>query len=277
MPEAGFPGESISELGRQAAAWGPRILLALVILVVGWLVARMAQALTGRMFGSWAQKLTLRIAKLFGGDVDARLQRSTTRASVSRALQAIVFWVVFLIAATIATETLGLNVVSEWLNRLVGYLPRILGAALVVLLGALIGSPVRTAVAAAAGSAGFAYPQVLGQMARLAILLVSVVVAFDQIGLEVAFLIVMIAVISGTMLGGAALAFGLGARASVGNILASHYLHRTFEVGHRIRIGDIEGKILEITPTSVIVDAREGRTVIPASQFNEQVAVVLSK
>lgn len=278
MPDGQFPGETINDLGSQAAEWGPRILLALAILVVGWLVARGLRSLTGKVFGTWAQKIAVKISRIFGsGEVDARLQKSSTRSSVSRALQALVFWVVFLIFATIATETLGLDIVSLWLSRLVGYLPRFLGALLVILLGILIGSPVRTAVTAASGTAGFAYPEVLGQMARLGILVVSVVVAFDQIGLDVAFLIVMIAVISGAMLGGAALAFGLGARASVGNILASHYLHRTFQVGHRIRIGDIEGKILEITPTSVILDAGEGRTVIPASRFSEQVATVLSK
>lgn len=276
MPGAEF--ESVSDMGQQLADWGPQILLALAILVVGWIVARLLKALTGKMFGSWARQLTLKISKVIGaGDVNARLQRTSTRASVSNVAQSLVFWVVFLIAATVATEALGLNVVSEWLSRLVGYLPNIVGALLVVLLGALIGSPVRTAVSAAAGSAGFAYPQVLGQMARFGILLVSVIVAFDQIGLQVDFLIVMAAVISGAMLGGAALAFGLGARTSVSNILATHYLQRTFKVGHRIRIGDVEGKILEITPTSVIVDAGQGRTVIPANQFSEQVAVVLNK
>ncbi|MBW3590579.1 MAG: mechanosensitive ion channel [Actinobacteria bacterium] len=265
-------------MGQQVADWGPRILLALAILAVGWIVARLLRSLTGKMFGSWARQLTLKFSKVFGsGEVDTRLQRSSTRDSVSKAVQSLVFWVVLLIAITIATEALGLNVVTEWLNKLVGYLPRILGALLVVLLGVLIATPVRTAVSAAAGSAGFAYPQVLGQMARFAILLVSVVVAFDQVGIEVDFLIVMAAVISGAMLGGAALAFGLGARTSVGNILATHYLHRTFKVGHHIRIGEVEGRILEITPTSVIVDAGEGRTVIPASRFSEQVAVVLSK
>lgn len=265
-------------MGQQIAEWGPRILFAVAILVLGWIVARMLRSLTGKMFGSWSRQVTLKISKVFGsGEVESRLQRSSTRDSVTRAVQALVFWVVLLIAATIATEALGLNVVSEWLNKLVEYLPSILGALLVILLGALVGNPVRTAVSAAAGSAGFAYPQMLGQMARLGILMVSVIVAFDQVGLQVDFLIVMAAVISGAMLGGAALAFGLGAKTSVANILATHYLHRTFRVGHQIRIGDIEGKILEITPTSVIVDAGQGRTVIPASQFSEQVAVVLSK
>lgn len=278
MPRAELPSETISELARQAAVWMPRVLLASAILLAGWLLARLLRMVTGKMFRSWSRRLTPRIARLVGdGAMQARLESSSTNRSVSRAAEMLVFWVVFLIFATMATEALGLAVVSTWLTGVVGFLPRIIGALFVVFLGVLIGSAVRTAVTAAAGTAGFGYPAVLGRLARVGVLLVSVIVALDQLGLEVSFLIVMAAVVAGAMLGGAALAFGLGAKTSVSNILASHYLVDTFKVGHRIRIGDIEGKILEITPTSVIVDSGAGRAVIPAGQFSEQVATLLSQ
>lgn len=278
MPRAQLPSETISELARQAAIWMPRVLLAAGILLAGWMVARVARLLTAKVFASWTKRLSPRLARIFGdGEVQARLQSSSTNRSVARGVETLVFWAIFLIFATMATEALGLAVVSTWLTGLVGFVPRIVGAVLVLFLGYLIGSAARTAVSAAATSAGFAYPGILGRMARAGVLLVAVIVALDQVGLEVAFLIVMAAVVAGAMLGGAALAFGLGARTSVSNILASHYLVTTFKVGHRIRIGEIEGKILEITLTAVIVDAGQGRAVIPASQFSEQVATLLSR
>jgi hypothetical protein len=277
VPRAQLPNETISELARQAAIWAPRVVLAAGIILAGWLLARLMRFLTAKMFDSWARRLTPRLSRLVGeGAMRARLESSGTKRSISRAAQMLVFWMVFLAFATMATEALGLDIVSAWLSGVVAFLPRILGALLVILLGALLGSAVRTAVTAAAGSAGFGYPKLLGKLARVAVLAVSVIVALDQVGLDIAFLIVMAAVIAGALLGGAALAFGLGARASVSNILASHYLVDTFKVGHRIKIGEIEGKILEITPTSVIVDAGTGRAVIPASQFSEQVATLLS-
>ncbi|HEX2179626.1 MAG TPA: mechanosensitive ion channel domain-containing protein [Actinomycetota bacterium] len=277
MPRAQLPNETISELARQAAIWAPRVVLAAGILLAGWLLARLMRFLTAKMFDSWARRLTPRLSRLVGeGAMQARLESSGTKRSISRAAQMLVFWVVFLAFATMATEALGLDIVAAWLSGVVAFLPRILGALLVIFLGALLGSAVRTAVTAAAGSAGFGYPKLLGKLARVAVLAVSVIVALDQVGLDIAFLIVMAAVVAGALLGGAALAFGLGARASVSNILASHYLVDTFKVGHRIKIGEIEGKILEITPTSVIVDAGTGRAVIPASQFSEQVATLLS-
>lgn len=278
MPQTELPTETINEFARQAAAWMPRVLLALAILLAGWLVARLFRFLTAKVFSSWTTRLTPRLAKLVGdGDMQARLQSTSGNRSVAKGAQMLVFWIVFLVFVTIATETLGLEIVSTWLTGVVGFLPRILAALFVVFLGVLIGSAVRSTVSAAAASAGFGYSLALGRIARAGVLLVSVIVALDQVGLEVAFLIVLLAVVAGAMLGGAALAFGLGARTSVSNILASHYLVDTFRVGHRIRIGDVEGKILEITPTSVIVEAEQGRTVIPASRFSEQVATLLSQ
>jgi small-conductance mechanosensitive channel len=252
--------------------------VALGILLVGWLLARLLRLVTAKMFVTWTKRLTPRIARLMGNsEMRAGLQTTTTNRSVARGAEMLVFWVVFLIFVTIATESLGLDIVSGWLTGVVRFVPRILGALFVVFVGTLIASAVRTAVTAAAASAGFAYSQAVGRMARIGVLLISLIVALDQVGLDVAFLIVLVAVVAGAMLGGAALAFGLGARTSVSNILASHYLVDTFKVGHRIRIGDVEGKILEITPTSVIVEADQGRTVIPASQFSEQVATLLSQ
>ena len=67
----------------------------------------------------------------------------------------------------------------------------------------------------------------------------------------------------------------LGARTVVGNILASHYLHQAYRVGHRIRVGEIRGRIEEIHPTHVILEADEGRILVPAKEFAETISVLL--
>jgi len=80
----------------------------------------------------------------------------------------------------------------------------------------------------------------------------------------------------GVVLAGFSLAFGLGARQVVANLIASHALQRQFAVGQRARIGGIEGEILEFTPTSVILATGEGRVTVPAGRFDEEPSVMLS-
>jgi len=277
MPIAQFPGETLSELGRELTLALPSILLAIALVAAGWIAGRLLKALTIRVLGPWTGRVALRFGRVFRSqDVERRIRRTGSDRSISKAVGTLVFWIVFLIFVTAATEALGLHVISAWLAGVGNFLPRILAAVFIVVLGFLAGGVVRAAVTPAAGSAGFAYPEMLGQVARGIILAISVIVAFDQVGLEVTFLIVMAAVVSGSMLGGAALAFGLGARTSVSNILASHYLVKTYQVGHRVRIDDLEGRILEITPTAVIIESSDGRVVVPAKDFSEKVSTLIA-
>jgi small-conductance mechanosensitive channel len=76
---------------------------------------------------------------------------------------------------------------------------------------------------------------------------------------------------------GAALSFGLGAKTSVSNILASYYLHNTYKEGDTVRINNIEGKIIHINSTSVILNTPDGQVSIPAKDFNEYVSVLIKK
>jgi small-conductance mechanosensitive channel len=194
---------------------------------------------------------------------------------VSELLGSILYWLIFLVFFTAATETLGLPVVATWLGGLSTYLPRILVAVLILLGGFLVGSLARDAVASAAAAAGISYNVLLGRVVYVAIVLVAVVTGIDQIGIESRFLTMTIAIAVGSMVGAAALAFGLGARTAVSNIIAVHYLRQIYRVGHSVRIGEAQGKISEITNTAVILENVNDRVVVPAKEFSEKTSVLL--
>ena len=106
-------------------------------------------------------------------------------------------------------------------------------------------------------------------------MVVSVLVAVSQAGLNVSFLTSILLLVLGSGLLGGVLTFALGARATVANILACHYLQKTYKVGHRVRAGGFEGEIVEITATAVVLEAEEGRVSVPASVFGEETTVLL--
>jgi small-conductance mechanosensitive channel len=80
--------------------------------------------------------------------------------------------------------------------------------------------------------------------------------------------IVLGAIVVGSVLGGAALAFGLGGRDWVANVLSAHYVERLYQTGQTIRVRDIEGRIVRITETAVILECAEGEVALPASEFS---------
>jgi hypothetical protein len=248
----------------------PNILGGILLILIGWGLARLARSVTIR--------LSSRLDGLFRGrGVDHFLKRFGVEWPASTVIGGIIFWLVFLLFFTAATETLGLPVLATWLSGVSYYLPRVLGAVLIVLAGLLAGNLARDAITATATAAGLGYGELLGRGVQVVILLIAVVTGVDQLGIESRFLTITITVVIAAIIGGAALAFGLGSRTTVSNIIAAHYLRQVYRIGHTVRIGEVHGRIVEITPTWVVLENAAGRVFVPAKDFSEVASVLLVK
>ena len=252
-------------IGDRLAAFAPTLLSALGLLAAGWLVGwLLARGITKVIdtlapgLGEQATRLTLRRL-----GIERRLAEVTGR---------FVFWMVLALFAAAAVETLGLPLLAASIGQVGALLPRLLVGALVVLIGLVVGSLARDAVAAAARAGGADRAELLGQAVQAAIVIVAVVTGLEQIGVDSRFLTLMIAVVAGAVLGGSALAFALGARTEVSNIVAMHYVRQAYRAGQRVRLGDVRGRIAAFTTTTVVVDVRDGQVHVPARMFSDQVA-----
>jgi hypothetical protein len=101
-----------------------------------------------------------------------------------------------------------------------------------------------------------------------------IVTAIDALGIDTQLLNSTIVILLAGLIGGAALSFGLGSRNAVANLIAAHYLSPVVRIGMMVKVGETQGTIVAVTPISVVVETREGRVIIPASQFSEATAVL---
>jgi hypothetical protein len=143
----------------------------------------------------------------------------------------LVFWLVLFGFITAAAEVARLESLSGWLERLIGYLPKLLFGALIIVGGYLLGTVVRALVSDALYPAGLAQRALIGRLAQTATFLAAIVIGIDQMGFDVTFVTIMIAIVLGAALSGFALAFGLGARRAVANLIAARTLQQRFSVG----------------------------------------------
>jgi small-conductance mechanosensitive channel len=263
-------GDLLARLYQSLSEYFPSVLGAIALLTVGWLIARLLRYVATRLVA----RLTRRIP---GRSLEKEVKGGGVDKAISDVVGAVVFWAVFLFFVAAATEALSLPVVTGGLERLAAYLPTVLAAVLVVLAGVVLGSLVGSLVSRAARSADIGYADALGQSAKIVTLLLAAVVALDQIGIDSTLLILVTAIIIGALLGGLALAFGLGARTAVANLLASHYLHQAYQVGQSVRIGEVRGRIVEMQAANVVIDAAEGRVLVPAKEFSETASVLLAE
>lgn len=263
-------GATLSRLGMRLIEYAPSVLGATLILLVGWLVARLLRGLSVRLMGV-IELLLHRVARGRGAS-PPRIPSASVEIVGN-----ILFWVVIVFFVAAATQVLGLNVFTAWLTDLVGYLPTLFAGALIILAGVLFSGLARDVTMAALPALPDAQRLLVGRIVHVLILVTAIAVGADQIGIKITFLVVLAAVVMSAIVGGVALAVSLGARDYVANLIGAHYLRQAFGVGQRVRIGSVEGTILELTAVSMVLESGEGRVSVPAKVYIEETIVLLNR
>lgn len=260
-------GNAFSQVASRVAEYTPNLLGAVALLLGGWLVARLLRGFAVKLM----HVLELLLHRLSRGQA----ARAIPSGSVE-IVGGILFWVVILFFAAAATQVLGLGAFSSWLQGLMTYLPTLMAGALIIVAGILLAGLARDLTVAALSTFPEHQRGLLGRIVQGAILVTAVAVGADQIGVRITFLVILAAVVTSAVVGGIALAVSLGARAYVANLIGAHYFRQAFGVGQRVRIGDIEGTILELTAVSVVLETEQGRVNIPAKVYNEAPIVLIT-
>ena len=245
----------------------PSVLSAVLLLFVGWLLARLMRALTVRG-ALLAETLLMRVLT----------PRTTERLRVGRSssvLGTIVFWIVLLFFVMAATQVLGLQTFTDWLARLLDYLPTLAAGLLIVAAGYVLSAFVADLVRAAATRLAPSQRQVLARVAQGAILAAAILVGAEQVGIRITFLAILAAAVFMTVAGGVAIAMSLGARGYVSNLIGAHYLRQSLEVGQRIRVAGHEGRILELTATGLMLETVQGRVLLPGRLYHDEPILLL--
>ena len=253
----------------QIVAFLPTVILAIMLLGLGYVLARVVSILVTRLLQLMGfDRLLSRTA------VKTLLERSGTKQKSSEILGLIGFWIIFLVFLIKASDTLQLTIVSDALTSIAYYIPKIGIAVLVLILGLIAANFVRELITMTCSSAGITHGTMVAQAVYVAVVLLIVVTAIDALGIDTELLNNTIVILLAGLIGGAALSFGLGSRSAVANLIAAHYLGSVVRVGMTVKIGETQGTVVAVTPISVVLETIEGRVVVPASQFTDTTAVI---
>ncbi|HUG72149.1 MAG TPA: hypothetical protein VMK82_01880 [Steroidobacteraceae bacterium] len=244
----------------------PAVLGALLLLLVGWVVARVLRA------------LSVRGLKL----LDVLVGRFTTRPahSVQRSLRIVadlIFWIVLLLFISAATQVLGLSLFSQWLARLVEYLPSLAVGLLIIAAGILLSRFAADLVRSTSNRMASPQREALAQLAQGATLVTALLVGADQIGIHITWVAVLAAIALASLLGGVMLAASLGARSYVANLIGARHLRDAYQVGDFVRVAGHEGRIVDISNTSLLLETNEGRLSLPGRVFNDEAVLLLTR
>lgn len=188
----------------------PNLLGGLVILVVGYFVAKVLGKLVGKLLGrvgfdQWMER----------AGVSGVLQRSGTGLTASAMLGKVVFWFVFLISFTMFASALGVPEISNFMSDMLGYIPRIFAAIVIICLAALFANFLAAIIRGATGN------ETLARVGKYAVLVYAAFAALTQLGIAVQLTgNTLLIVLAGAALA-LGLAFGLGGREMAGRALTN--------------------------------------------------------
>lgn len=196
--------EPIRESLHQIGAFLPRLLLAILILIVGWLVAKAVRFAIVRAL----RALNFNVVTEKAG-IDHFLQQGGSDIDTVQVLGGLFYWLVILAALMIAFNSLDLAYVTDLIGRIVLFVPRVMVAVVILVFGAYFARFIATALTTYLRNIGIRESALIGRLALYAIMAFVIMIALDQIGLgdliRQTFLIVVAAIALGM-----ALAFGLG-------------------------------------------------------------------
>jgi hypothetical protein len=184
----------------------PLVIGALVIIVIGWIIAGiLARVVTEVLRRSGADRLFAE----HGGQVYGSRTQSFKPSVVAGEL---VKWLVRLVFLVAAANVLGMPQVSQLLNNVLLWIPNLIVAAIILLIAPLLARFVRGAIEVGAGQMGFSNAPLLGKIAEVAIIAFAVIIAINQIGIAANLVNTLFVGIVAALALAFGLAFGLGGR-----------------------------------------------------------------
>jgi small-conductance mechanosensitive channel len=261
------PATILDRAGDSLGDFLPQLAGALLLLVVGLLLARLVGRIVRRgLIAAGVDELADRW-RINDTLAQARLQPSlagVAGTAVRVTLSAIVIFA--------ALTLLGLKLLSQSLNEAVLFLPNVLAALALLLAGVVLGGLARERVDRLTYQMDFPVP--LGQLAQVTTRAIFTLTAAVQVGVSAEILVMVIAILLAAGAGTFALAFGLGGRETARALNAGRFVRSAFEIGQTISIGDLSGRIVAFEPDATVLGTDDGAVRVPNNVLIESIVKI---
>jgi len=199
--------EPVREMLTKVMAYIPVLLGALVILIVGWLVAKAIRRIV-----DWLLK-TVRFDMMADkAGISEVLRKGNLKTTAREVVSGLVYWLIMIMVLVMVVNALGLPKASDILASLFAYVPKVIAALLVLVVAMFLASFVSGIVHTAAGNAKLPRPEIFAGVSRWAIIIFAVTISLGELGIATLLVTTTFNIILGGVCLALALAFGLGGK-----------------------------------------------------------------
>jgi len=244
----------------------PKLINGIIILLVGYLVTRVVRWIVSTVlrrvgFDPMVERLGLTGA----------MKGLGVKAPLSAILSQAVFVLLLLSFLITSARLMGLEPVAQVFEKLLAFLPTLIAAIVVFLIGGVAAQFLGNTVTALALGAGVNSPARLGKIVQYLISVFVVITALGVLGMNTALLVTVVTIMIGAFGLALSLALGLGARGLVRHILAGYYVRQRFHPGQPIFFEDVSGAVGGVGGVNTLVETAEGSVILPNGLLLESV------
>jgi hypothetical protein len=199
--------DPVREMLTKIMAYMPVLLGALIILVVGWLVAKAIKQLVDWLLA------TVRFDMLADkAGISEVLRKGNLKTTASQVVSGLVYWLIMIMVLVMVVNALGLPKASDILASLFAYVPKVIGALFVLVVAMFLANFVSGIVRTAAGNANLPRPEIFAGISRWAIIIFAITISLGELGIGTLLVTATFNIILGGICLALALAFGLGGK-----------------------------------------------------------------
>ena len=199
--------ESVKSFLNQMSAFLPKLIGALVILIVGWIIAKVVRSLAVK--GLKLIRLDVLVEK---SGIDEFLKQGGLQLTMQGLLAGLLYWLIMLIVLLAASNSLGLQVASDLFSKIVLYIPNVIVAVIVLILGAFFARLVKGILLTYLNNVGVEGAATISTLAQYAIIVFVTFTALEQLAIGRELIVSAFELAFGAVCLALALAFGLGGR-----------------------------------------------------------------
>lgn len=247
----------------------PNVMSAIFIFIVGYIVCK----LIAKVVRKALEKIGIDRVGDKLNEIDI-IQKANFEVKISKVLSKILYYFLMLFFAVAATSVLGIPEISNLVADIFNFIPKLVVALIVLILGILIADALRKMVHTGLKSLGVASAGIISSVVFYFLFINIVISALSQAEINTEFLSQNISIVIGGVIAAFAIGYGLASKDVMANMIASFYTGRQFRVGDKITIDDVTGVVSNIDKSTLTIKTETGRVMFPLNKaVNQKVEI----
>jgi len=239
----------------------PKVVVAISIFVIGYIAAK----IVAKIIRKALEKVGIDKVGEKLNEIDI-VQKANLDVKISGVVSKIIYYILILLFTIVSTSILGIPEISNLVTDIFTFIPNLIVALIVLILGTLLADTLRKFIQTALTSLGISSAGLISSFLFYFLFINIVILALNQAKIDTSFLSQNISIIIGGIVLAFAIGYGLASKDVMANLVASFYSKDIFQIGQKITLDGVTGIVSDVNKSSVILKTDTGKVMFPLSQ-----------